>query len=82
MLNYLEEIAKIKVNKTVTVVSFHKPLLLLLTIADVINGHANNFAFKDIESQKLKENSNIFCDMTKAESSILNMDLQICISSS
>jgi len=54
MPNYPEEIAKIKVNKTGAVVSLHKPLLLLLTIADVINGHANNFAFKDIESQ-LKE---------------------------
>lgn len=54
MLNYSEEIAKIKVNKTGAVVSLHKPLLLLLTIADVINGHSNNFAFKDIESH-LKE---------------------------
>jgi len=54
MPNYPEEIAKIKVNKTGAVVSLHKPLLLLLTIADVINGHANNFAFKDIEGQ-LKE---------------------------
>ena len=54
MLNYSEEIAKIKVNKTRAVVSLHKPLLLLLTIADVINGQANNFAFKDIESH-LKE---------------------------
>ena len=49
MLNYSEEIAKIKVNKAGAVVSLHKPLLLLLTIADVINVHANNFAFKDIE---------------------------------
>ena len=54
MPNYPEEIAKIKVNKTGAVVSLHKPLLLLLTIADVINGHANNFAFRDIEGQ-LKE---------------------------
>jgi len=54
MLNYSEEIAKIKVNKAGAVVSFHKPLLLLLTIADVINGHANNFAFKDIEFRNRK----------------------------
>jgi putative restriction endonuclease len=54
MLNYLEEIAKIKVNRTGPVVSLHKPLLLLLTIADVVNGHPNFFAFKDIESH-LKE---------------------------
>ena len=60
MLNYLEEIAKIKVNKTVTVVSFHKPLLLLLTIADVINGHANNFAFKDIEFRNRKRIQTLF----------------------
>ena len=38
MLNYSEELAKIKVNKTGAVVSFHKTLLLLLTIADVIHG--------------------------------------------
>ena len=54
MVNYSEEIAKIKLNRTGPVVSLNKPLLLLLTIADVINGHANNFAFKDIESH-LKE---------------------------
>jgi putative restriction endonuclease len=54
MLNYSEEIAKIKVNRTGTVVSLHKPLLLLLTIADVVNGHQNFFTFKDIESH-LKE---------------------------
>jgi hypothetical protein len=54
MPNYPEEIAKIKVNKTGALVFLHKPLLLLLTIADIINGHANNFAFKDIEGQ-LKE---------------------------
>ena len=54
MLNYSEEIAKIKVNRTGAVVSLHKPLLLLLTIADVVNGHPNFFAFKEIESH-LKE---------------------------
>jgi putative restriction endonuclease len=49
MLNYSEELAKIKVNKKGAVVSLHKPLLLLLTIADVINGNKNEFKFKDIE---------------------------------
>jgi putative restriction endonuclease len=49
MLNYSEELAKIKVNKSGAVVSLHKPLLLLLTIADVIQGKSNEFKFKDIE---------------------------------
>ena len=49
MLNYSEELAKIKVNKKGAVVSLHKPLLLLLTIADVINGNKNEFKFKEIE---------------------------------
>lgn len=54
MINYYEEVAKIKVNKVGSVISLHKPLLLLLSIADVINGHANYFPFKEIE-QPLKE---------------------------
>ena len=49
MLNYSEELAKIKVNKSGAVVSLHKPLLLLLTIADVIQGKSNEFKFKEIE---------------------------------
>ena len=49
MLNYSEELTKIKINKKGAVVSLHKPLLLLLTIADVINGNKNEFKFKDIE---------------------------------
>ncbi len=49
MLNYFEEIAKIKVNKSGGVISLHKPLLLLLTIADVIHGKPNVFTFKEIE---------------------------------
>ena len=36
MINYYEEVAKIKVNKVGSVISLHKPLLLLLSIADVI----------------------------------------------
>jgi hypothetical protein len=48
MLNYSEELAKIKVNKKGAVVSLHKPLLLLLTITDVINGNKNEFRFKEI----------------------------------
>ena len=49
MLNYSEELAKIKVNKSGAVVSLHKPLLLLLTIADVIQAKSNEFKFKEIE---------------------------------
>jgi putative restriction endonuclease len=49
MLNYSEELAKIKVNKSGAVISLHKPLLLLLTIADVIQGKSNEFKFKEIE---------------------------------
>lgn len=49
MLNYSEELAKIKVNKSGAVVSLHKPLLLLLTIAEVIQGKSNEFKFKEIE---------------------------------
>lgn len=49
MLNYSEELAKIKVNKNGAVISLHKPLLLLLTIADVIHGKSNDFKFKEIE---------------------------------
>ena len=60
MLNYSEEIAKIKLNRTGPVVSLNKPLLLLLTIADVINGHANNFAFKDIEFRNRKRIQTFF----------------------
>ena len=49
MLNYSEELAKIKVNKSGAMVSLHKPLLLLLTIADVIQGKSNEFKFREIE---------------------------------
>ena len=49
MLNYSEELAKIKVNKSGAVISLHKPLLLLLTIADVIQVKSNEFKFKEIE---------------------------------
>ncbi len=49
MLKYSEELAKIKVNKSGAVVSLHKPLLLLLTIADVIQGKSNEFNFREIE---------------------------------
>ena len=49
MYNYAEEIARIKVNKSGSVISLHKPLLLLLTISDVIHGKNNEFKFKEIE---------------------------------
>jgi hypothetical protein len=46
VINYQEEISKIKIHRSGAVVSLHKPLLLLLTIADVIHGRKNEFAFK------------------------------------
>jgi putative restriction endonuclease len=49
VINYQEEISKIKIHRSGAVVSLHKPLLLLLTISDVIHGRKNEFAFKDIE---------------------------------
>jgi putative restriction endonuclease len=51
MLNYSEEITRIKVNKFGAVISLHKPLLLLLTISDVIHGKKNDFKFVEIEDQ-------------------------------
>jgi putative restriction endonuclease len=48
-MNYSEEINKIKIHRSGAVISLHKPLLLLLTIADVIHGRKNEFPFKDIE---------------------------------
>ncbi len=50
MLNYSEEIARIKVNRSGAVISMHKPLLLLLTISDVIHGKENEFKFTEIEN--------------------------------
>lgn len=49
MINYFDEIKKIKVHKRGKVVSLHKPLLLLLTISEITRGHRNNFLFDDIE---------------------------------
>lgn len=51
MDNYLDEVQKIKVNRSGNLVSLHKPLLLLLTIGKVYNGHKNLFYFDDIESE-------------------------------
>jgi predicted restriction endonuclease len=49
MDNFLQEVQKIKVNRVGQLVSLHKPLLLLLTIGKVYNGHKNLFLFDEIE---------------------------------
>lgn len=51
MDKFLQEIQKIKVNRIGQVVSLHKPLLLLLTIGKVYNGHKNLFLFDEIENE-------------------------------
>lgn len=48
---FQEEISNIKINKNRNVFSLHKPLLLLLAISKVINGHKNEFHFVQIESE-------------------------------
>jgi putative restriction endonuclease len=50
MLNFENEIEKLKVNKVGSVISLHKPLLLLLTISEIVHGHKNEFVFDEIES--------------------------------
>jgi putative restriction endonuclease len=49
MDEFIEELKKLKVNRVGNVVSLHKPLLLLLTISKIYNGHKNQFLFDDIE---------------------------------
>jgi putative restriction endonuclease len=48
-MNYLKDISSIKVNKTGQVISLHKPLLLLLTISEIVHGKPNKFKYKEIE---------------------------------
>lgn len=50
-LNYLNELSRIKVNKSGTVISLHKPLLLLLVISKVMRGGENLFLFDAIEEE-------------------------------
>jgi len=51
MDNFLEVVRNIKVNRVGQLVSLHKPLLLLLTIGKVYNGHKNLFLFDEIENE-------------------------------
>jgi putative restriction endonuclease len=51
MTDFENEIETLKVNKTGNVISLHKPLLLLLTISEIIHGHKNEFLYDDLESQ-------------------------------
>ena len=49
MLNFEDELENLRVNKVGQVISLHKPLLLLLTISEVLHGHKNEFLYDDIE---------------------------------
>ncbi|MBK7040304.1 MAG: hypothetical protein IPH46_07500 [Bacteroidetes bacterium] len=51
MINYFNEIQNLKINHPRGNTSVHKPLLLLLTISEVIKGRSNNFLYDDIESR-------------------------------
>ena len=49
MDDYFSELDKIKVNRNGNTISLHKPLLLLLTISEIRNGHQNQFIYDDLE---------------------------------
>lgn len=49
MVNYFGEVQKIKTHRSGQKVSLHKPILLLLTISEVIRGNKNLFLFDEIE---------------------------------
>ncbi len=51
MINFFQEIATLKVNKTGKVISLHKPLLLLCLISEVLQGKTNHFEYKVIEPE-------------------------------
>ena len=48
-MDYLKEISLIKVNKKGQLISLHKPILLLLTIAEIVHGKPNHFKYKELE---------------------------------
>lgn len=50
MIAFEKEIANLKVNKSGSLISLHKPLLLLLTISEIIHGHKNEFLYDDLET--------------------------------
>jgi len=50
-VNFLNEVQSINVHRVGQVVSLHKPLLLLLTIGKVFNGHENLFLFDEIDNE-------------------------------
>ena len=49
MQDYLKAINRIKVNKKGSVISLHKPLLLLLAIAELMNRRENHFLYREME---------------------------------
>ena len=53
-MDYLKEVSSIKVNKLGQVISLHKPLLLLLTIAEIVHGKPNLFKYKELEESLIR----------------------------
>jgi putative restriction endonuclease len=49
-IDFEHEIENLKVNKVGALVSLHKPLLLLLTISEILRGHENQFLYDEIET--------------------------------
>lgn len=49
MQSFEKEIENLKVNKVGNVIALHKPLLLLLTISEVVQGHTNEFLYEELE---------------------------------
>ncbi|MEY4573112.1 MAG: hypothetical protein RLZ10_2387, partial [Bacteroidota bacterium] len=53
-MNYTDQIAKIKVNKSGQTISLHKPILLLLTISEIFHNKNNLFKYSEIESSLIE----------------------------
>jgi len=53
MFDFQRELDRIKVHRSGNVISLHKPILLVLTISEVIHGHKNQFLYDDLEGSLL-----------------------------
>jgi putative restriction endonuclease len=49
MVNFIDELHKLKVHRSGQQISMHKPLLLLLTIAQMIRENKRQFSFDDVD---------------------------------
>jgi putative restriction endonuclease len=49
IIDFHRELDSIRVHQSGKVVSLHKPLLLLLTISEILHGHQNQFLYDDLE---------------------------------